>query len=145
MTRAMKQLDHHLLIAHAIHFKNKVSLNQRNKSWDNYRVYWIFQIGVDSCRSQKFRKRLKDLLRSSMILGYPQSTWQILEFCEYNWIFWKIPERPGKSWKFPENHGRSQNIPENPTGGPHLVRILGPGKNRTSEIRTTRYYIVNFH
>ena len=30
VTRAMKQLDHHLLIAHAIHFKNKVSLNQRN-------------------------------------------------------------------------------------------------------------------
>ena len=31
------------------------------------------------------------------------------------------------------------------TGGPRLVRILGPGKNRTSEIRTSRYYIVNFH
>ena len=37
-------------------------------------------------------------------------------------------------------------ISENPayfifcvTGGPHLVRILGPGKNRTSEIRTSRY------
>ena len=25
------------------------------------------------------------------------------------------------------------------TGGPRLVRILGPGKNRTSEIRTSRY------
>ena len=31
------------------------------------------------------------------------------------------------------------------TGGPRLVRILGPGKNRTSEIRTSRYYVVNFH
>ena len=31
------------------------------------------------------------------------------------------------------------------TGGPRIVRILGPGKNRTSEIRTSRYYIVNFH
>ena len=27
------------------------------------------------------------------------------------------------------------------TGGPRLVRILGPGKNRTSEIRTSGYYI----
>ena len=31
------------------------------------------------------------------------------------------------------------------TGGPRLVRILGPGKNRTSEIRTSGYYIANFH
>ena len=30
-------------------------------------------------------------------------------------------------------------------GGPRLVRILGPGKNRTSEIRTSGYYIANFH
>ena len=31
------------------------------------------------------------------------------------------------------------------TGGPRLVRILGHGKNRTSEIRTSGYYIANFH
>ena len=31
------------------------------------------------------------------------------------------------------------------TGGPRIVRILGPGKNRTSEIRTSEYYIANFH
>ena len=31
------------------------------------------------------------------------------------------------------------------TGGLRLVRILGPGKNRTSEIRTSGYYIANFH
>ena len=31
------------------------------------------------------------------------------------------------------------------TGGPRLVRILGPGKNRTCEIRTSGYYIANFH
>ena len=31
------------------------------------------------------------------------------------------------------------------TGGPRLVRILGPGKNRTSEIRTSGYYIAYFH
>ena len=30
------------------------------------------------------------------------------------------------------------------TGGPRLVGILGPGKNRTSEIRTSEYYIANF-
>ena len=30
------------------------------------------------------------------------------------------------------------------TGGPRLVRILGPGQNRTSEIRTSGYYIANF-
>ena len=31
------------------------------------------------------------------------------------------------------------------TVGPRLVQILGPGKNRTSEIRTSEYYIANFH
>ena len=29
------------------------------------------------------------------------------------------------------------------TGGPRLVRIFGPGKNCTSEIRTSGYYIAN--
>ena len=31
------------------------------------------------------------------------------------------------------------------TGGPRLVQILGPGKNRASEICTSGYYIANFH
>ena len=31
------------------------------------------------------------------------------------------------------------------TGGPRLVRILGLGKNRTSEISTSGYYIANFY
>ena len=62
-------------------------------------------------------------------------------------VCYKSPEKG--DWEFtylqvvPALGGARQVITS--TGGPRLVRILGPGKNHTSEIRTSRYYIVNFH
>ena len=47
-------------------------------------------------------------------------------------------------WHSVRNSNRKVSVNKAHTGDPRLVQILGPGKNRTSEIRTSEYYIANF-
>ena len=91
--------------------------------------YWILINGlIGASEVLKHKKKKKKI-----IINVSISMWKMICISD-NMIQSLFIDFFSESW-----HKSLNLLIKNNTGGPRLVQILGPGKNRTSEIRTSRY------